>query len=725
MKTPKGINQKHDNELFKRIFKPLDDGIDEHGKYIEPTYENQIKEVVKRLLRYIRQCKISNFKKNNRFYLVDELRKSLLEELDETIVNLITSGTGMGKTFLSLVFIKYIVKNCVGIDVVFLCQEYKNGVDQIEKEIIKLDFIEHMIILRSKNEACSQKTIEINKRHNTIEDFIKQGFDIDFYCEKCPDREKCKAISSKNKLDSKIYKSFVGTQSQINAVLPNYFKSHSPTIVLFIDEDMESALERTEEIDKNTLTNNINYLNYEIKREHKKEKSNIKYIEYLNSLKETILILKEGINDDDNNIDYDQLDWLFSDFGYFGKKYRPGKNSFLKKLKDNLQFNVKEDRYRIFNQIYNLITDLIQNYEIENDEKYYPNFEPEKWIKTAIKKGIDYKNKGEFLIDIDFINKINTMKFNENEYILKIIHNDATADKGILQAFYGENQKIVQHGESGLDYEKIRFLQLQIPKRKRNNDDGLPAQYGKSSWRYGTLTEGTLHTLLGYFKSVVDYYVYYLKEEMLTASRNIYSREFRETSMKGAGKSLMNIIKSFEKGSELDNPIKWDEFPLTGTNIYKYINIVNILMKPELSKKGYIRKSILYHTTPEYYRKYYIEKNIKQAYGRIMRGEDIKTVIIFPGYELFTKEFIERNKIDITFFKSGKSFEKYFRNLKYQDIIVKYLKENNDIGILQCMTLLNENDSNTRGILNHLEIERILNHRTEGIGGGYRYFIKE
>lgn len=719
MKIPKGINQKHDDELFKRIFKPLDDGIDELGNYISPTYENIVKEVVKRLLRYIKLCKISIFKRNNRFYLVEQIRKSLLDKPYETIVNLITSGTGMGKTFLSLVFAKYLIINCQDIDgIVFLCQEYKNGVDQIEKEIEKLRFKDHVVIYRGKNNACLQKTTVINRNNDTIGDFLEQGFDIEFYCKKCPVRNDCEAIKSHDKLFIQKCKSFVGVQSQINAVLPIYFEKFSPTIVLFIDEDMESALEKKKKINNDTLTKNIDYLTYEIRREYKKKKSNVDYIEYLKSLKEVFIMLKEGIDDEESRIDYNKLDWLFSEFEYFGNNY---KDDFIKKLKDNLQFNVKENRYNLFNQIYNLIVDLIQNYVIENNQDYYPNYEPEKWIKAVIKKKKDYSNENEeeFLINIDFINKINTIKFADDEYILKIIHNDATANKGILQAFYGRTQLIVQHYGSSLDYKKIKFLQLKIPRRRPNRDGLRISQYGKSSWSYGTLTKGTLKTLLGYFKNVVDYYCTYKQENILAISRNVIAKWFREESMQETGIDLKEIIESF---NEL---IKWDEYPLTGTNIYKDINTVVILMKPELSKSEYKRKAILYHTTPEYYRKYYIEKNIKQGYGRIMRGDNIKTVIIFTGYMLFTKEFIETNKIDIFYLKSEKAIENYFKILKYQEIIVKYLKKNNTISILECATLLNENIGFTRKILVHLEIEEILDHRARGIGGGYIYFIKE
>lgn len=718
MKIPKGINQKHDDELFNRTFKPLDDEVDELGKYISPTYENIVNEVTKRLIRYIKLCRISVFKRNNRLYLVDEINKSLLDKPYETIVNLITSGTGMGKTFLSLVFAKYLIINCQDIDgVVFLCQEYENGVDQIEKEIKKLRFLDHVVIYRGKNNACLQKATVINKNKNTIGDFLKQGFDIEFYCKNCPKRNECEAIKSHDKLFIQECKSFVGVQSQINAVLPIYFKTFSPTIILFIDEDMESALEKEEKINENTLTNNIDYLTYEIRREYKRKKSNVNYIEYLKSLKEVLTILREGIDDEDSVINYDQLDWLFSEFEYFGNNY---KDDFIKKLKDNLQFSVKENRRELFNQVYNLIIDLIQNYEIENDENYYPNYEPEKWINAVIKKRKGYKNEREFLlININFINKINTIKFADDEYILKIIHNDATADKGILQAFYGKTQLIIQHYGSSLDYKKIKFLQFRIPRRRSRRDGLRISQYGKSSWSYGTLTEGTLNTLLGYFEIIVDYYCVYKLEEILGIARNIIAKWFKKESMREAGIDLKEIIKSYNEF------IKWDEYPITGTNIYKDINTVVILMKPDLKEAECKRKSILYHTTPEYYRKYYIEKNIKQAYGRIMRGDNVKTVIIFTGYVLFTKEFIENNKIDIYYLKSKKAIENYFKILKYQDIIIEYLKKNNTISTSECATFLNESIGFTREILIHLEIEKILDHRADSIGHRHIYFLKE
>ncbi len=717
MKIPKGINQKYDDELFKRIFKPLDDGIDEFGNYISPDYENIVKEIENRLIRYIKLCKISKFKRDNRLRLTEQIKKSLLDKFDETIVNLITSGTGMGKTFLSLVFAKYLIKNCQDIDgVVFLCQEYENGVDPIEKEIKKLEFLKHVVIYRGKSNACLQKATIINKNKNTIGDFLEQGFDIEFYCKNCPVRHKCEAIKSHDKLFVQKCKSFVGVQSQINAVLPIYFEKFSPTIVLFIDEDMESALEVDEKIDKDTLTKNVDYLVYEIKKEFKRKESNVNYIEYLKSLKEVFTILKEGIDDEDSSINYEQLDWLFSEFEYFGINY---KDKFIKKIKENLEFNIKENRCKLFNQKYNLIIDLIQNYVIENDEYYYPNYEPEKWLNAVIKKRIDYKNEGEFLIKVNFINKINTIKFADDEYILKIIHNDATADKGILQAFYGKTQLIVQHYGSSLDYEKIKFLQLKIPRRRSSRDGLRISQYVKSSYRYGTLTEGTLSVLLGYLKTCIDYYCIYKKEEILTISRNVYANEFKEESMQEMDMNLKEIIES------LNELIKWDEYPLTGTNIYKDINTVIILMKPELSDPEYKRKAILYHTTPEYYRKYYIEKNIKQGYGRIMRGENVKTVVIFTGYKLFTNTFIENNKIDIFYLKSGKAVENYFKILKYQDVIIDYLKKNNTITILQCVELLNETDWFIRKILTHLEIEEILIHRRDSTGHRHTYFLNK
>ena len=716
MKIPKGINQKHDDELFKRIFKPLDNGIDEHGHYIKPTYENYIKEIVNRLFRYIHQCKISDFKRNNRFYLTDDFRKALLEKPYETIVDLITSGTGMGKTFLSLVFAKYLRK-IKDINVVYLCQQYLNGVDQVEEDIKKLEYLDDMVIYRSKDNACSQKAHLING-NDTIGDFIKQGFAIKFYCdEECPDKDDCKAVKSHDKLFVQEYKSFVGVQNQINAVLPNYFKTFpSSRIILFIDEDMESALEMTKEINKNTLNNNINYLIYEIRNENRRKESNTEYIEYLNCLKETLTILKEGIDDDENNINYDQLDSLFSEFGFFGIKYKGGKGGFLNKLKNNLQFNIKENRYNsgIFNQIYNLIIDLVQNYDIENNDKYYPNFIPLKWIKTAIKKKADRENRDESLIDINFINKANTINFNENEQILKIIHNDATADKRILQAFYGENQQIVQHFGSKLDYEKIKFLWFQILKK---DGSGELSQYGKTSNKYGIKNDKKT-TLGGVLKSLKDVINFY-QQKILTIGRNIKAKEFKNEIMRNANIDLKEIVE------DISEFIVWDEYPLTGTNIHKDINIIIILIKPELSDHDYKRKAILYHTTPEYYRKYFIEKNIKQAYGRIMRGDDMKTVIIFTGYKLFTEDFIERNNIDITYFESRKALENYFKILKYQEVITKYLKENNTIIISRCMDLLQESYGFTREILYHLEIEEILDHGTSSIGHRHIYFLKE
>lgn len=670
------------------------------------------------------------------------IRQALLSNRD---LHLLKLPTGAGKTYICCFYCKWLKLTCSEFAFIFLCPEYEHGVEPLAKMLSYMRVKENVdfIKLVGRNKCCKAKSIVINKNGNTVGDFFENNLSIKEFCEnKCPIREKCECIRKIRILlaeDSGI-KSWIGVHDQIEYFLPIYLMHNSGLkIVVFIDEDVERITEKKtgkDGISLSLINTHIDFLRritekVKEKKTKKGKKTKLtpadnKYLDYIFHLNGIFKEFRKSLVSAKRLFDYKDLELQFTNF-LIDESMIKDSTYYLDKLKNDLTENIKNNYYHIFPQQFDLIHKLVKIFGLETlaDYEYEIN-----WLKNTILIKEKYKEKGNFFVDILFYDNLSLINMFNSKSIHKIIHNNATGNREDLETTYGNAVgEIIEHNNPNVFktiYKDITIIQL----NKWDNIRKRYSQYVKTSLQ----NESTLNHQLNNIKSVYNGIGVGFKP-ILVVSREIDSKYYYTTIsskfkpfFKPRGLKLSQLIK------EIGKDIRWNDYPLTGTNIYKDCRCIVILGRPNLPYNPKLkiqegsRRAFLLNRTEKQYSESYSRKSILQAIGRITRFEEgiKKMVILLTGFEVFTERFLKENKINIISLKGHSKFQTHFKRKSTLTILRTYLLKHRTITIKQAEILFELPRSKTYRLMDIFEENNIVKYkRKSNKEGGKHFYLVE
>ena len=723
--------------------------LEKERKYNTPYKKAVLNAYKKYKDNIIKDTRFSDDKKKVYLALNKITRKALI---DGTHSHLFKFSTGVGKSYIWYYYAIELTKTINNIDgFVILSSEYEHGADNVDDQLKELNF-RNYAYLKGKSEVCLEKKSKINNEDDyTIGDCIKYRIPIDDFCNgDCSNRNKCEYYKAKNEVfrkDSNV-NSWIGVHQHFNTALPVFLNLRKLNIILIFEEDIENAIKSTSIMNLSLIITHIDFLSKiineikikidkikKIKKLTKKNKEDVrkdnKYLKYILKLNNFFLELKNSMLSINHTINYSKLEACIIDL----MDYIHNFNNYLNRLNTNLFKKIKNREYHLFKQQFVFINTLIKNYEI--------NLEiGSKWLKNTFLIKEDWFNKGNYLIDILYIDMESLKFLNEHYNIEIIIHNDATGDKDYLETFYGKNDNnnvyIEEHSYLGKDlseiiYRNVTILQVNIPRRfdKAYDSDNKLSQYPVETLKHEKVIIKMLNNIKYTFKHLPN-----KLQPILTGSRKLTSKrmfldpELKEhnpnyVSLKIQKKSLGKLIK------DIDKSIEHVTLPVPSTNKFidyrtnMTIGKPNLPYDPNDKNSEAKRMAIALNRTEDEYREYYTRKTILQYNGRSIRFvENIETLIIlFTGFEVYFKEFIKKNKIKYISVNSFQEYQKFIDHYDDFKLLKKYLEKNNTITIKQTMELYQIKYKRARTLLSKMEKYDLIIHKRKDVGGKFVYFL--
>ncbi len=708
-------------------------------------YKQAVQKAYKKYKRNtINNNRFSEDKKKVYLALNRMIREAFLDGIHNHLIKL---PTGIGKTFIVIFYAKELVKTCDDIDsFVILSSEYKHGADTIDKMLKQMRFTEY-IYLKGKKHVCLELDTIINKKGNTVKDFLKHNIPINYFCDEektgCQSRNICPFYYNNEILlreDSHI-NCWIGVHHHYNNYLPIFLMRRKLNTILIFEEDIESAIRQDTTIDIvliNTHRDFLNIIKKEIEvriKEHEEEglsTKNLKnFLVYISNMDNFLLELRKAILSTKHSINYSNIEACVSDL----LDYTDSTN-YLDKLNNELYIKIKENKYPIFNQKFRFILSIVKNYE--------SNYEiGTEWLKNAFIIKENWFRKGNYFIDISY-NDIDSLIYLQDHKNIEIIfHNDATGNKNYLETFYGKNEdryvfikehNYLEEGISEIIYKNVIILQVKIPFTfgKSHNPNKEFGEDVKTTLQHEKTLVKRLELIRYTYKHLPN-----KLQPIIVSSRKITSKQiFVDKELKKQNPnyiSLKSQNKSFgELVEDIDKSIKWVEPPVSSTNEFiRYRTSMTIGRpslpynpKEELSESK--RRAIALNKTEKDYRDYYSRKTIQQFNGRIIRfveGVEL-LIILFTGFEVYSKEFIERNKIKYVSVSSYQQYREFIKHYSDYEILKTYLLKNKTITIKQTEELLKiKYKQANRLLFNMMEKYSLLKSKREGVGGKLLYFL--
>jgi len=599
-------------------------------------------------------------------------------------IHLFRTCTGSGKTVTSIMWAKYLSKLCQKIEgFVVLSAEYEHGTNEVEKIIVKHGTKVDYVYFKGKNKLCSQLNTVINKNGTTIGEIMKNGISTKKYCDDeccdyncCEYQGNCKTVIAPIELGG--VKNWIGVQHQMRAFLPIY-TYHVGDIILIIDESFNDAIKEHFIYNSDILQKNLIFLEIIQKLE---ENQNKDFKEFLTKLKALLNHLLEPLLKPSKEIDYitvvdilDELDTL--------------NNGYIELINQKAFKMIKQGKSKPFKFIFSDLENFIDNYliQIEKSEDGIGLG----WIKsTFYKKNYRKKEEKQNNFQITFLYydiwRLGILFNKEN--LFKIIINDATADQESLS--YITPEPVEEHYENWM-YENCEFHQLRKPYSSPKNPSVKHALYPKKSFLYKPTFDQLMRNLEAILKK-------HKNEPVLIIAREIDGNDKFFKHVAG-GLNLSTYIKT------LGHPyVIFEEYPLKATNEYSNVNVLVILMKPELPPAVVKRQAISLGMIPEVYRMLYSRTEIIQGIGRIFRGNEHKTIYIFPAVDL--PQF---DKSKFRFYKSHTDLRNYLNNKKPKSqTLIDFLKKNKSITSKEYAEIYGISQQYSRDKLNKFEERGII-----------------
>ena len=684
--------------------------------------------------------------------------------LDGHSIHQIKLPTGIGKSHIVAFYVYKISEICIDIDgFVILSSEYKNGADAIETILNQFGLYDDkdFIYLKGKKFVCEELETVLNEKGNKVEEFLEHNIPIDHFCdderEGCPNRSACTYYSNSYKTynENSNITCLIGVHHHYNNALPLFLMTRKLNIILIFEEDIESAIQEQLYINLGQINIHRDFLNLikqetEIKiNEIREKQGSIKqikhikeYLEYITYLDNFLIELRKSILSDNHTINYINLQMSIMDLFDYIKDNIIDTNSYLNDLTLDLYEKIKNNEYPLFRQLFTHFHTLVKNYDRVFKNQDFQD--EEKWIKNTFVIMEDKYNKGSYIIDIFYYDSSGLTYLLDNDRIKEIIHNDATGNKEYLEIFYGKNDKrdlfikeydYLGEGISEIIYKNVTILQLKTKYtfKETHNPNKEFGEQTKTTLQH----EKTLIKMLGVIKDTIKYLPNKLKP-ILTGSRKITSKQMfvdkeliernpNYISLKSQKKSFGRIVK------ELDKSIDWIELPASSTNVYINYRTSIIVGRPDLpyNPKESIsiseRKAFSLNKTDLEYRDFYSRKTILQFNGRIIRfveGVEL-LIILLTGFKVYSKEFIEGNKIKYFIFDTYKQLRDHIKIYGNYKILKIYLLKNKTITNKQAMIFFKIGKKPASNILfNMHELKLLKRVRKSKIEGGHHYFLK-
>ncbi|MFW9951251.1 MAG: hypothetical protein ACFFKA_14120 [Candidatus Thorarchaeota archaeon] len=603
--------------------------------------------------------------------------------LSKKRTHLFRTCTGSGKTVTSIIWAKYLSKLCEKIEgFVVLSAEYKHGTDEVEKIIIKHGTKVDYVYFKGKNKLCTQLETIINKKGTKIEDLMKNNISTKSFCDNecndygcCEYQGNCKTVIAP--IEEGGIKNWIGVQHQMRAFLPIYMYHADGDIILIIDENFNDAIKEHFIYNSDILNKNLTFIDILLNEENNE---NEEFKEFLNELKKLLILLLEPLLNPSKELNYESIIDVLDDIDNKN-------NGYIELINHKAYELIKKSKLKPFKFIFSQLENFIDNYS-EQIEKAKDGTGLE-WLKsTFYRKNYKRKEDKQDNYQITFlyydIYKLTTLFNREN--LVKIIINDATADKISLN--YIISEPIEEHYEDWM-YENCEFHQLRKPSPSSNPY----ALYPKKSFLFKPTFDQLMNNLKAILKKHKD-------EPVLVLAREIDREDLKYVN---EGYSLSTHIQT------LGHPnVIFEQFPLKGTNEYSDVNVLVVLMKPELPPAVVKRQAISLGMNPKIYRMLYSRTEIIQGIGRIFRGNEHKTIYIFPAVDL--PQF---DKSKFTFYKSHTELRNYLNNEKPKSQkIVEYLEKNKTITSKQYAKIYGVSERYARDKLNLFVEKGILKVRT-------------
>jgi hypothetical protein len=649
------------------------------------TYE----EIIEFTYRYIEDLikkKNSTHYEKKRWLILNRMYRDAF--LSKEKVHLFKTCTGSGKSVTSVLWVKCIAKlsnKTTGF--VVLSPEYENGTDEIERIITKHEFDVNYIRFEGKSRLCKHMETTINDKGIKVKDLVNSNISITGYCEnECPDYSNCSYYYNCKKLIDPIekggIKNWIGVQHQISAFLPIYL-FHTEECILVIDEDFSDAIKKHYIYKVPQLRQNKHFLELLLKELRlKRVKKDEPFRVFVETFIKIIDIFLEDLYTFLTPLRYDEILDLFDDIDTI-----KGIDDYALNLLEDKAFEyIINGKIKPFKFIYKEIGNFIDNYMLEDPIN---NENITDWVKSAF-----YKIQKKFQISFLYYDKFLLNDILERENVKKVIINDATSEKLILENLFRDAEKIVEHTEDWM-YENCEFHQLKKVVNAKNNKYAF---YPKSSFYY----KNTFFFLMEDVKSILTKH----KDDKVL----IIAREIDQKHIPFAYMKLSDYISTLGHKS-----CTFMDYPLSGTNEFSDYDVVILLGKPELPEFVLKRQSILIGMEKEKYRTLYSKNNMLQGMGRIFRGSTHKYVYLLTGFDLELNRPLTTYKSHTDLQNNIKNFVKNKKVIEIKegnvDKIFEFIKINKSIDIKECEKLLNFSNYKSRNFLISLFNEGKLKKR--------------
>ena len=665
--------------------------------YFLLTYEEGIELTHYYVRKLINRILIDNTIKNRWLILNDKYRDAFLSS---TRIHIFRTFTGSGKTVTSVMWVKFLTQLSSKIEgFVVLSSEYEHGTDEIEKIIVKHGNQVDYIRFEGKSRLCTQLYTKINKNGTTIRTLMKNGISIKKYCEnKCPEYKTCIYIGNCQRIIKPIeqggIKNWIGVQHQIGHFLP-IFMYHVGDIIVVIDESFSDAIKEHHIYSKPLLTKNLEFLNKVIKDLKPNVDENYRYfVEQFKMLLETFI---RSLFKHLTELNYDKIGDILDNID----DSKGIDNQYIGKLNEQAFDYIKTGKMSPFKFIFGEICNFIDNYE----ELLSSNFENiEEWMRASF-----YKKQNKFEISFLYYDKCKLSALFNRDNLSKLIINDATANKLELSYLIGDKEPVIEHNEDWM-YENCEFHQLKKPIHhykdiltNKLDSSRKYAHYVKSSMLY----KNTFFHLINDLKAILERHK---NEKVLVVAREI-----------GEKKKDIKILEYINGGIKLSdyiytlgyNNVLFEDYPLSATNIYSDVNIVVLLGKPDLPNAVIKRQSALIGIEPRIYRDdIYSRRNMIQAIGRVLRGNNHKYVYILSGFDLKlnrpVKTYKSHTDLRNSLLSEIKIIEKKKEEKNEIDTLLKHIKRSKFITIKECEKLFTISEYKAKKLLENFENKKIL-----------------
>ncbi len=625
--------------------------------------------------KLIKEIKASKKEKDRWLKLNDEYRKAFLSI---PRIHLFKTNTGSGKTVTSVMWIKFLTKLSSKIEgFVVLSPEYEHGTEEVEKIIKKFGqhykHNEDYVKIEGQKRLCKELKTQINDVGVTIGDLLGNGISITEFCEnECSIYNVCNYIGNRKTIlaskDKGGIKNWIGVHRQISYIIP-IFLINVGDILVIIDENFTNAIKEHYEYNVPLLRNNVEFLTEMLKELKSDVDKNYRY--FLEDFKKLLEIFMQTIykvKQPDYELINDILDNINTTKGT--------DNAYIEMLNEQAYKLIKKGGIKPFKFIFSEICNYIDNYsnflrsykEEGNYEEVY------NWLKACF-----YRKK--FQISFLYYDKYKLGLIMGKDNLIKLIINDATANKYTLEYLLEDKEPVVEHIEEW-EYENAEYHQLKkrVNYNPRKEDIGKNKEYAyypKSSF----LFKKTFFYLINNLKVILEKHK---DEQVLVVAREIGKKKNELNKLKhiNGGIKLSDYILS-NAVNKYDN-VLFDDYPLSGTNKYSDINVIVILGRPELPKAVINRESTLIRKDPEKFRNEFSRSSIIQAIGRIMRGNNHKYVYLLTGFslepDLKLKKPIKTYKSHTDFQNSLLAEIKITNKKKEKEnkinVLLKYIKKN-------------------------------------------------